>query len=48
MIERFQRESFGLHKGHEDWANLLSRVGLEKLSQADTERVVKLQCIIEP
>ena len=37
-----------MHKGHEDWAYLLSRVGLEKLSQADTERVVKLQRKIEP
>ena len=48
VIESFQFEPFGLHKGHEDWAYLLSRVGLEKLSQADTERVVKLQRKIEP
>ena len=48
VIESFQFEPFGLHKGHENWAYLLSRVGLEKLSQADTERVVKLQRKIEP
>ena len=48
VIESYQFEPHGLHKGRKEWAYLLSRVGIEKLSQACTERIVKLLRKIEP
>ena len=40
--------AFDLYKGMEDFCELLERVGLVRLSQADTERVVKTIRKVEP
>ena len=40
-------QEFGLHVGMEDFCLLLERVGLILKTQADTERVVKIQRKIE-
>ena len=39
---------FDLYKGMEDFCILLERIGLLRLSQADTERVVKTIRKVEP
>ena len=48
VIESFQSEKFGLYKNFHEFTYLLSEVGLHKLSQSDTERVVKILRVVEP
>ena len=48
VIESFMNPNFELFKGMEDFCILLERVGLLRLSQADTERVVKTIRKVEP
>ena len=48
VIESFMNPQFDLHKGMEDFCMLLERIGLLRLSQADTERVVKTIWKVEP
>ena len=48
VIESFMNPQFDLYKGMEDFCVLLERVGLLRLSQADTERVVKTIRKVEP
>ena len=48
VIESFQCESFGLHKHLQRITFLLAKVGVVKLSQACTERVVKKIRVVEP
>ena len=48
VIESFQCESFGLHKNLQRFTFLLAKVGVVKLSQACTERVVKKIRVVEP
>ena len=48
VIESYMNPNFDLFKGMEDFCILLERVGLLRLSQADTERVVKTIRGVEP
>ena len=48
VIESYMNPKFDLFKGMEDFCILLERVGLLRLSQADTERVVKTIRKVEP
>ena len=48
VIESFMNPQFDLQKGVEDFCMLLERIGLLRLSQADTERVVKTIRKVEP
>jgi len=48
VIESYMNPKFELYKGMEDFCILLERVGLLRLSQADTERVVKTIRKVEP
>ena len=48
VIESYMNPKFDLYKGMEDFSCLLERVGLLRLTQADTERVVKTIRKIEP
>ena len=48
VIESFMNPQFDLYKNMEDFCCLLERVGLLRLSQADTERVVKTIRKVEP
>ena len=48
VIESYMNPNFDLFKGMEDFCILLERVGLLRLSQADTERVVKTIRKVEP
>ena len=43
VIESYMNPEFDLHNGMEDFCVLLERVGLILKTQADTERVVKIQ-----
>ena len=48
VIESFMNPQFDLYKGIEDFCILLERIGLLRLSQSDTERVVKTIRKVEP
>ena len=48
VIESFQCEKFALYRSFHEFTYLLSEVGLHKLSQSDTERVVKTLRVVEP
>ena len=48
VIESFQCEKFALYRSFHEFTYLLSEVGLHKLSQSDTERVVKILRVVEP
>ena len=48
VIESFMNPHFDLYKGMEDFCMLLERIGLLRLSQSDTERVVKTIRKVEP
>ena len=48
VIESYMNPKFDLYKGMEDFSCLLERVGLLRLTQADTERVVKTIREVEP
>ena len=48
VIESYMNPKFDLFKGMEDFCILLERVGLLRLRQADTERVVKTIRKVEP
>ena len=48
VIESFMNPQFDLYKGMEDFCMLLERIGLLRLSQVDTERVVKTIRKVEP
>ena len=48
VIESYMNPKFDLYKGMEDFSCLLERVGLLRLTQADTERVVKTIRKVEP
>ena len=48
VIESFMNPNFELFKGMADFCILLERVGLLRLSQADTEMVIKTIRKVEP
>ena len=48
VIESFQCETFALYRNFHEFTYLLSEVGLQKLSQSDTERVVKILRVVGP
>ena len=48
VIESYMNPKFDLYKGMEDFSCLLEGVGLLRLTEADTERVVKTIWKVEP